>query len=225
MTRLPALALCASNATGVRPHSCALRTASGTFAVHSTIGQRGDLAHLAAELCRTHGVAAADLRELRLDLGPGSYTGLRVAVTLARCLATFDAIPVLTTDTLTLLAHASGPQPTDRRLRPVLDARAGHVHDGHLRWHPTGLRHDQPPRAIPTATWLASLAPNDLVLAPANLPADMLNAIRTRCPNLITPQDPDATTLFAPNLPLTPTPPHHLTPHYLLPSYAELPRP
>jgi tRNA A37 threonylcarbamoyladenosine modification protein TsaB len=258
MTTAPALALCASNATGDRPLSCALRTAAGIFTIHSTSAQRGDLTHLAAELCRRHGVTAADLRELRLDLGPGSYTGLRVAVTLARCLATFGALEVLTTDTLTLLAHTAGPQPTNRRLRPVLDARAGHLHDGQLRWHPTapqqgnnhphehipqqgnndphehgpqhgnhhphehGPQHERPPRAIPTDHWLASLHPTDLILAPANLPAPLLATLHARAAHLLTPPPLDAATLFT--LPLTPTPPHLLTPNYLLPSYADLPR-
>jgi hypothetical protein len=75
----PALAVTGSAAFGV-----AVRTAAGIVSAPDEQPPRRDLAGLAAAACELAGIRLADVRELRVDLGPGSYTGLRVAVTFAR---------------------------------------------------------------------------------------------------------------------------------------------
>lgn len=216
----PALALCASNATGDRAFSCALATAAGIHAVHADASHRSDPLAACAALCAQHGVGPGELRELRLDLGPGSYTGLRIAVTFARFLGAFGALELRATDTLALLAHQLGP--VARRLRPVLDARAGHLHDGCLHWQAGKLVHALPMRAVPRATWLESLAATDLVVAPPTLGAELSAAIAARGAALQVARALDATALFSDELPFAAAAHSALVPHYLLPSYAEL---
>ncbi|MBM4063349.1 MAG: hypothetical protein FJ265_19955 [Planctomycetes bacterium] len=217
----PALALCGSNLCGDVPFSGALRTAAGVFVARSPHGQRGDLAMLADGLCRAHGVAPAALRELRLDLGPGSYTGLRVAVTFARFLQHFGGATVLACDSLLLLASAAAPAPAPQRLRPLLDARRGHLHCGTLRHDGAGLRHLVPPRAAPWHEVIGDLAAGDLVIAPRELAARLGTTAGDRGAAVVVPAALDASALFAPRLPLRPCAPDELEPRYLMGSYAE----
>jgi tRNA threonylcarbamoyladenosine biosynthesis protein TsaB len=103
----PALAISGSNVTGDAPFSCALRRGGEVDEVRSPAGERGDLATLVRDLCAAHGVRPDQLAELRIDIGPGSYTGLRVAVTFARFLQRFGELRVLVIDSLSLLATAA----------------------------------------------------------------------------------------------------------------------
>ncbi len=219
----PALAISGSNLLGDTPYSCALRTMGGLHAAESPAGARGDPAALAAALGAAHGVGAADLRELRLDLGPGSYTGLRVAVTFARFLAAYGEITVLACDSLALLAAGTRPAPQSR-IVPLLDARGGRWHRGALRWHAANeLRHEEPSCAITWAEVVAGLRPDDAVVAPPSL-APRLDeqlaaaglALRCRAVARVTAAD-----LFSDSLPLQRCAPEQLAPRYLMNTYAD----
>ena len=71
----------------------------------------------------------ADLSEIVLSDGPGSYTSLRVGAATAKglCLArptlTFSVVP-----TLTALAHAARPPAGEERILAVLNSRRGEVY-------------------------------------------------------------------------------------------------
>lgn len=58
-----------------------------------------------AELCAQHDVAPGDLAELYVSIGPGSFTGLRVAVTVAKMLALAQGCRVVAVPTLEVLAQ------------------------------------------------------------------------------------------------------------------------
>ena len=81
-------------------------------------------------LCRTHGWVPSDLRELFISIGPGSFTGLRIGVTMVKALAFATGaavIPVQTVDTLAANA------PTDaQELIIVLDAKRGQIFTSRL---------------------------------------------------------------------------------------------
>lgn len=217
----PALALSGSNVTGDAPFSCALRLADFVHEARAPAGRRGDLATLAAELCGAHGVRPGDLGELRLDLGPGSYTGLRVAVTFVRFLQRFGDARVLATDSLSLLALAA-PDPTaaGRRLRPLLDARRERFHTALLVTGPV-LRVVEPPAALPFADVLARTAAGDTFVVPAAVEAAYGAALRATGAAVHVASLVTAGALFRPELSLEPATSAQLEPKYLMASYAE----
>lgn len=218
------LALCGSNATGETAFSCALALDGVVHEAASPVGQRGDLATLVAGLCRAHGVAPPDLQELRLDLGPGSYTGLRVAVTFARTLAETDGLPTLACDTLALLAAAAGPLQGARRVVPVLDARRERWHRGVLRWSsPDRLVHAADSAALPWPALIAELRADDLVVVPAAIAARVQQTladagVHAECRPVAA---VGAAALFDARLPLLRCAPEQLAPRYLMGTYAE----
>ena len=60
---------------------------------------------------------------LAVGVGPGSYTGLRIGVTVARTLAWTWEVPLLGICSLTALAYGAGPQ--RRPVAVITDARQG----------------------------------------------------------------------------------------------------
>jgi tRNA threonylcarbamoyl adenosine modification protein YeaZ len=218
---MPALALSGSNLAGDAPFSCALRLPTGVFVARSPAGTRGDLATLVANLCRDHDVGPADLRELRIDLGPGSYTGLRVAITFVRFLQQFGELPVLACDSLMLLASAHTPTQTHYRVRPLLDARRNRFHVATVVHDATGLHHAIEPAAIALEAVLASLQENDRILT-SPLVVPQIEARATALGATVeTIGAVDAGSLFAANLPLERCASAQLEPRYLMGSYAE----
>ena len=81
----PVLALETTTATP----SLALHGADGTLHTwHATIARSSDVLHSALQtLLRTAGLNLADVTELRLTVGPGSFTGIRMGLLIADMLA------------------------------------------------------------------------------------------------------------------------------------------
>lgn len=85
------------------------------------------------KLLERAGWSLKDLDEVIITDGPGSYTGLRIAMTAAKILATQQPLQLRTISTLQLYAGTGGSA------NVLLDARggrvyAGHVEDGFLTW-------------------------------------------------------------------------------------------
>ncbi len=221
MNERPALAVSGSNVTGEAAFSCALRLPTGIAERRSPPGQRGDLAALVAGLCAAHGVRPQDVAELRVDVGPGSYTGLRVAVTFARFVQRFGPVAVLAVDSLSLLATAAlGREVGGRRLRPLLDARRERFHAAILSAGPP-LRLLGTPQALPLADVLASAGPGDLFVVPAAVAAAAGTAIRAAGADVLVATGVAARDLFRPELELQSAAAADLEPCYLMGSYAE----
>ena len=55
-------------------------------------------------LLAQHHHSPADISELRLSIGPGSFTGLRIAVSLAKSMALAQGVRIVTVDTLDVIA-------------------------------------------------------------------------------------------------------------------------
>lgn len=216
----PELAICASNLDGAVPFAVALRLADGRIlGQRSTPALRQELPAMVASVCAAGGIGAADLRELRLDLGPGSYTGLRVAVTFVRFLQHFAAIPVLAVDSLAVLsARARG----HHRVVPLLDARRDRFH---VAAYATDLgkplRELEPAAAVPWSDVLARIGPGDVVVVPAALGALRGAELAARGASLTTVTTVLAEELFAADLPFAASPGEALQPRYLMGSYAE----
>jgi tRNA threonylcarbamoyladenosine biosynthesis protein TsaB len=222
MTDGPVLAVSGSNVTGDAPFSCALWHEGRLVAAQSPAGGRGDLAGLVDGICRGAALPPAAVRAVRIDLGPGSYTGLRVAVTFVRSLQQWSGVHVTATDSLSLLATAGLERAGGRRLRPLLDARRERVHTAVLQVDAGGrLAITAEPQALPLPEVLAATRGDDLFVVPTGLPAVMLAALRSSGAEILEVGGVTAKALFCPALSLVPCAPADLLPRYLMGSYAE----
>lgn len=220
MTGAWALALSGSNVTGDVPFSCALAHGGHLVAMQSAPAVRGDLAILVQQACTAAGIGPDDLGEVRVDVGPGSYTGLRVAVTFVRFLQQFGPVPVSAIDSLALLAARAAPSgvPT---VRALLDARRQRVHVQGFRLLPNRVESLGPAAAVPLASVLAGLRPGDVVVVPKTLPDALATALQQAGAVLRAEAAIVAAEMFAPGLPFVPASSADLEPRYLMNSYAE----
>ena len=74
------------------------------------------------------GLKPADLEKIVVANGPGSYTGLRIGVTIAKTLAWTLKIPLVGVSSLCVLA--SNGEMFDGYVSPLFDARRGQVYTG-----------------------------------------------------------------------------------------------
>ncbi len=91
---------------------------------------RGHAEHLLPMIDRLlaeAGVAIADVGRIAVDVGPGSFTGIRIAVATARGLGLALGVPVIGVDSLTLLA-LSLDEPADGPVLAAIDARRGEIY-------------------------------------------------------------------------------------------------
>lgn len=97
----------------------------------------------------SHGLAPRDLEGIAVEVGPGSFTGVRVGVATAKALALGLSIPVVAVVSLDALALAAGP--TDREILALRDARAGEAFFAIYRANPSadaGPGAPPPPPAV-----------------------------------------------------------------------------
>lgn len=221
MTLAPrvALALCASGPT----FSVAVRTVDGKVSELEVEGRRqnAELTALIDRVLLQHGLRPADIGELRVDRGPGSYTGLRTAITFVRVLAAFSHVQVRAATSLELLALAAwerGLAPRDRPVRPILDARRGRAYTARVEWTSAGVRASQPPSAVATGSLADIVCGDETVLLAAACRAWLPDSTR-----VIDPPPAAARDLFHIALPCEPIELDHLEPLYLMGSYAESP--
>ena len=76
-------------------------------------------------LCRDAGIGPKDLAELYLSIGPGSFTGLRIGVTLAKTTALTTGVKIVAVPTVNVLA-ANAPADA-KNLIVVLDAKRDQI--------------------------------------------------------------------------------------------------
>jgi len=82
------------------------------------------------ELLREHGVRVEDLDAVAVSMGPGSYTGLRIGVSLAKGLCFGGDVPLVAVGTLQALAAAVADRVAeeDALYCPMIDARRMEVY-------------------------------------------------------------------------------------------------
>jgi tRNA threonylcarbamoyladenosine biosynthesis protein TsaB len=73
------------------------------------------------------GLGIGDVEGLAISIGPGSFTGLRIGLGLAKGLAFAGGLPLATVPTLEALAAVAGAEP-GRRVCAALDARKREVY-------------------------------------------------------------------------------------------------
>lgn len=85
------------------------------------------LAPAIREMLTACNVAAADLSVLAVATGPGSYTGVRIGVAMAKGLATARDLPLLGISTLDMLAAGQPFHNTRYRMLAVVQAGRGRI--------------------------------------------------------------------------------------------------
>lgn len=100
------------------------------------------------------GLNALDL--IAVSIGPGSFTGLRIGLSVAKGIALATGLPVVGVPTLDAYACAAGVR--SGLLCPVLDARKGEVYAAAFRWVGGSLRCEAQPRAVTPKRFAAALS-------------------------------------------------------------------
>jgi tRNA threonylcarbamoyladenosine biosynthesis protein TsaB len=131
-----------------------------------------ELAWRAGELLAGAGLAAADLAGVAVGVGPGSYTGLRSAIALARGLAFGAGLPLAGVHSSAAAARgllADDPELTE--VVVLLDARRGELYRADYRRGPPPAPPAPPGAGGDAPSWtLLESAPPRLVAADAPLP-------------------------------------------------------
>lgn len=114
------------------------------------------------------GLALSELQAIVFGRGPGSFTGLRTACSVAQGLAWGAGVPVLPVDTLLALAEAARQSQADAaselRVLALLDARMGEVYVADYRWsQPEGWQTLSEPAVLPPEA--LSLPDGEVLLA------------------------------------------------------------
>ena len=130
-----------------QPRLLALDTATECLAVAVVAGDRHwaaaeaggprasqRLLPLAFELLAAAGLAPADLDAIAFGRGPGAFTGLRTACSVAQGLALGLDRPLLALDSLALVAEAARARHGIDALWVAMDARMDEVYAGEYRW-------------------------------------------------------------------------------------------
>jgi tRNA threonylcarbamoyladenosine biosynthesis protein TsaB len=82
-----------------------------------------------ADLCQRHEIRPVDIGRVYVSKGPGSFTGLRIGITVARMMAFAGGSAVVGVATMDVVAqNALGVTPKPERLVVLLDARRGNVY-------------------------------------------------------------------------------------------------
>ncbi len=79
------------------------------------------------EMLRDAGLSTSDLGAVFVALGPGSFTGLRIGVTVAKSLAFSLEKPIVGVSTLDAIARSIAPSATEL-VCPMIHARTGEVY-------------------------------------------------------------------------------------------------
>ena len=78
-------------------------------------------------MLKDNNIGLKDINEVYVGIGPGSYTGVRIAVVIAKMIGAMNNIPVYEFSTLSLIASASPSESF-----PLIDARRGNAYLSHF---------------------------------------------------------------------------------------------
>ncbi len=117
--------------TSTRSGSVAIAVGGGPPAVRALPHDRRHTAELFPQMVSLASEMGARLRDVELlcySAGPGSFTGLRVAATVARMMRSVRGVRIVAVSSLEALAHNALRDPGDAAcVVPMLDARRGQV--------------------------------------------------------------------------------------------------
>ena len=102
------------------------------------------------------GVKPGDLSKIVVAKGPGSYTGVRIGVTIAKTLAWTLNIPLSGVSSLEVLAASSGRY-FNGYLSPLFDARRGQIYTGLYQFRDSLLETVYDDRLVMADEWAETL--------------------------------------------------------------------
>ena len=143
-------------------------------AVLAEVGWRSANTHTVAltpaigEMWQRTGVTTADLDGIAVAIGPGSYTGLRVGLAVAKGLGLANQIALVGVNTLDVVTAAFGP--LSGELLVVAEAGRSRVCAAVYRWQGGGWQSEAPPIIDTWENLLATLA-GDVTFAGEIAPA------------------------------------------------------
>lgn len=108
-----------------------------------------------AVMLKQTGLEPADLKGVAVSLGPGSFTGLRIGLGMAKGLALANATPLIGVPTLDIVAASIGPE--DIPLSAILQAGRGRICAGRYNWNDGAWRADGEPSIMTWDELLANL--------------------------------------------------------------------
>jgi tRNA threonylcarbamoyladenosine biosynthesis protein TsaB len=109
------------------------------------------LAHI-DETLEEHKLNVADLDLVSVGVGPGSFTGLRVGLAIAKSLARAESIPIAGVSTLAALAYPVALSHQFAAVCPMFDARRGEVYAGIYTYDAPNLRQIEADQAFAPQT-------------------------------------------------------------------------
>jgi tRNA threonylcarbamoyladenosine biosynthesis protein TsaB len=119
-------------------------------------------------LCRARGWTPRDLDELYVSAGPGSFTGLRIGVTLAKTLALSTGVRLVTVPTVRVLVENA---PADaRHVVLVLDAKRDQVFTARFERDADRTWVEREPAHLDSLTAMLGRAPRPVHLLGEGLP-------------------------------------------------------
>jgi tRNA threonylcarbamoyladenosine biosynthesis protein TsaB len=108
-----------------------------------------------------------ELQGIAVSIGPGSFTGLRIGVTVAKGLAYSLDIPLTGVNTLDVLAHGAGL--TERVISVVIKARQGEMYHACYHRRAGQLTRDSEYRILTTAELASHLRDSVVICDPHGL--------------------------------------------------------
>lgn len=102
------------------------------------------------------GVAPKDLTKIVVAKGPGSYTGVRIGVTIAKTLAWTLNIPITGVSSLEIVAASAGRH-FNGAISPLFDARRGQIYTGLYQFNDGKIETIEQDQLVLTADWAPRL--------------------------------------------------------------------
>ena len=125
--------------TSATPVSCALlqeERVLASYYSHSGQTHSQTLMPMIEHVLQLSGVSVKQLDAVAVNVGPGSFTGIRIGVATARALAQVLELPCVAVPTLEAFLYAQAPNDADKRvICGIINARRGQVYgilDGYL---------------------------------------------------------------------------------------------
>jgi tRNA threonylcarbamoyladenosine biosynthesis protein TsaB len=124
------------------------------------------LTQLVERVLADAGLTITAVDALAVSIGPGSFTGLRVGLSLAKGIAFAGGLPIAAVPTLEALAWSAEAEPGET-ICAALDARKREVYAALFTMTASGPRRDTPDEALAPAALAARLRPGCILVGDA----------------------------------------------------------